>query len=236
MQTDMAYSQTLSLDVSSQKNKTFIIIIVITIVLCFGCGINIPVKGSGKAVSEKRGISGFHTVDLKGSMDVEVTRSDEFKCIVKGDDNIVPLIITEVKGQRLSISAKQSYSARQKLNIFLEMPELTEVVLSGSGNINMADVTKNTVSLRISGSGDIVAIGEARQVIATVSGTGNLQIERLVAEHVDVTINGSGDASVWAKQSLNARVNGSGNIIYAGDPDDIYNDVNGSGDIVKKQR
>ncbi len=232
----MAYNQTLSLGVSSQKNKIFIIIITIAIVLCSGCSINIPVKGSGKTASEKRGTSGFYTVDLKGSMDVEVTRSDEFKCIVKGDDNIVPLIITEVKDQRLYISAKQSYSTRQKLSIFLEMPELTEVALSGSGDINMANVTKDTVSLKISGSGNIVAIGEAKQVIAEVNGTGDLQIERLVAEHVDVTINGSGDANVWAKQSLNARVNGSGNIIYAGDPDNIYNDINGSGDIVKKQR
>lgn len=221
-------------------NKALNIIIALAIVFCAGCDINIHVgngkvvKGSGKVVSEGREISSFHAVDVKGSIDVEVTRADEFKCTVQGDDNIVPLIVMKVKGQRLDISAKQSYSTRQKPTVFLEVPELTEVVLSGSADIKMADVTKDTVVLRISGSGNIVASGKARQVTAEVSGSGDLQLARLVAEHVDVTINGSGDANVWAKQSLNARVSGSGDIIYSGDPEKVHSAVSGSGDIVKE--
>jgi hypothetical protein len=221
-------------------SKLFSIITVVAAGLYVGCDVNIHVgngeivKGSGRVVSERREISAFNSVDLAGAMDVEVTHSDTFKCTLRGDDNILPLIATEIRGQRLCLSTKQSYSTRQRLVVLLEAPELTEVVLNGSGNINMAGVTKDTIVIRIAGSGNIVASGAAKQVTAEISGAGNLMLGGLAAENVDVVISGSGDANVWAKQSLHARVNGSGDILYSGNPEKVQTHVNGSGRIVKK--
>jgi len=220
--------------------KLFSIITVVAVGIGVGCDVNIhvgngmTVKGSGRVVSERREISGFNSVDLAGSMDVEVTHSDTFKCTLRGDDNILPLIVTDIREQRLCISTRQSYSTRQRLVVLLEAPEITEVALNGSGDINMTGVTRDRIVLRIAGSGNIVASGTAQQVDAEVSGSGDLKLGGLVAEKVKAVITGSGDADVWAKQSLHAMVNGSGDIIYSGNPEKLQTHLNGSGHIVKK--
>lgn len=204
------------------------------------CDVNINgpfgkvVKGSGAVVSEKREVQDFDQINLKGSMDVRVTRADEFRCIVKADDNIIPLILTEVRGPSLHISVKGSYSTSQKIAVILELPKLSEIVLSGSGDVNAVDVILDDALLKIAGSGDITAAGVAKNIVAEINGSGSLNLASLKVDHVDVAVNGSGDAAVWVTESLNAKVNGSGDIIYSGDPEKIDRAVNGSGDIVKK--
>lgn len=215
------------------------IISALAIGACAGCDINIHVgqgpsiKGSGNVVTESREVSPFSALDLKGSMDVEVTRGDAFKCTLRGDDNILPLITTEISGQRLCVSAKQNYSTRQRLVVLLEAPELTDVLLSGSGNISLADVTRDTFALKISGSGNVVGKGTTKQMTVEVNGSGNLKLGELAADRVEVTLNGSGNAEISAKLSLTAKVNGSGNITYSGNPEKVQTDVSGSGHISK---
>lgn len=216
------------------------IISALAIGLCAGCDVQFhigtekPIEGSGNVVTESRELSNFNAFDLQGSMDVEVTRGDTFKCTLRGDDNILPLIVTQVNGQRLCVSSKQSYSTRQRLVVLLEAPALSEVLLSGSGNIRLVDVTRDTFALKLNGSGNIVGRGTAKQMTVEVNGAGNLKLGDLAADNVEVTINGSGNADVSAKQCLRAKVNGSGDITYSGNPAKVQTDVHGSGRISKK--
>lgn len=212
----------------------------LTISLCAGCDINIHVgqgpsiKGSGNVVTESREVSPFTALDLRGSMDVEVTRGDAFKCTLRGDDNILPSITTEIKEQRLCVSSKQSYSTRQRLVVLLEAPALADVLLSGSGNISLADVTRDTFALKINGSGNVVGSGTTKQMTVEVNGSGNLKLGELAADNAEVTLNGSGNAEVSAKRSLRAIVNGSGDITYSGNPEKVQSEMRGSGHISKK--
>ena len=53
-------------------------------------------------------------------------------------------------------------------------------------------------------------------------------------KNINKTINGSGDIEVNVEKSLDATVNGSGGIIYFGNPNDLKQKINGSGDITQK--
>src|SRR5205085_3408273 len=53
-------------------------------------------KGSGKIVTEKRNVSGFKGVDVGGDFQVEITAGKEFAVEIETDDNLLPLIETEV--------------------------------------------------------------------------------------------------------------------------------------------
>ena len=44
-------------------------------------------------------------------------------------------------------------------------------------------------------------------------------------------INGSGDAVLHVTERLSAQINGSGDIVYYGNPPDVSRRVNGSGDV-----
>ena len=91
----------------------------------------------------------------------------------------------------------------------------------------------NNLSLNISGSGDILAIGKVQKLIANINGSGDLMLSKLNTNHATVTINGSGDAAIWASESLKGKINGSGDIEYYGDPQNVQSKVNGSGEINK---
>ena len=134
----------------------------------------------------------------------------------------------------LEISTEGRYSTNNPLIVYLTMPFLDKAKIIGSGDMTISDVTKDKVILTITGSGDITASGSVGILEAVVSGSGDLSLQNLQADHVNVTINGSGDAGVWANQSISAQVNGSGDIVYFGNPAKVDTQVNGSGDITKR--
>jgi hypothetical protein len=191
-------------------------------------------EGSGKTATENRNIGSFEKLQLDISANVTVTAGKIVRCVVTADDNILPLILTESVDNILRVSAKQSFSTRQKVKIDIEIPLLKSVEVNGSGDVEMTGVTKDKISLLISGSGDITAKGDVKELSANINGSGDLHASKLAAKKVTVTVDGSGDAYVQAIDSLKASVNGSGNIVYIGTPSDVQVVVKGSGDVTKK--
>ena len=220
--------------------KKFIILsLTFLLIACNACifhmnGFGVTAKGSGNIINDSRELTDFHTVEIVGSMDAVIVSGESVSCNVKGDDNLVPLVKTAVTNNTLEISTKGSYSTKSPLIVYLTMPALDEARIIGSGDMTISDVTKDKVVLTISGSGDITATGSVEVLEAVVSGSGDLSLQNLQADHVNITINGSGDAEVWANQSISAQVNGSGDIIYTGNPAKVITQVNGSGDITKR--
>ena len=220
--------------------KKFIILsITFLLIACNACivqmnGSGVTIKGSGTIIKENRELMDFYTVEIVGSVDVDIVSGDSFSCNVEGDDNLVPIVETAVSNNTLEISTEGSYSTKNPLIVYLTMPVLDKAKIIGSGDMTISDVTKDKVILTITGSGDITASGSVGILEAVVSGSGDLSLQNLQADHVNVTINGSGDAEVWANQSISAQINGSGDITYTGSPAKVDTQVNGSGDITKR--
>ena len=135
--------------------KYVTLIMIVFIVSCYS---GKTINGSGNVISESRELLNFNVLELIGSIDVNMTTGNEYSCIVEGDDNLVPLILTEVKNGHLHISVKQSYSTRIGLVVNIETPEFEEVSIIGSGDVNLTGIAQDNVSLKISGSGDIIKI------------------------------------------------------------------------------
>jgi hypothetical protein len=192
------------------------------------------VAGSGKRATENRELSSFTDLYLNIGADVTVRAGEQPKCLITADDNLLPLILTECSGHALRISATESYSSTQRIAIAIETPLVTRAEISGSGKINIAEVTKEKIALVINGSGDITAGGKAAELSATINGSGSLHAASLQAATVTVGINGSGNADVQATDALTADIHGSGNITYVGTPPTLQTTVNGSGKIANK--
>jgi len=192
------------------------------------------VEGSGKLATENRELGNFNELHLNISADVTVTAGKKHQCKITADDNILPLIFTECSGNELKISAKESYSSNQKVMIAIETPLLTSAVMNGSGKIDVTDVTKDQLTLVISGSGDITAKGKVARLTATINASGDVHATGLEAERATITVNGSGDADVNVTDILGAKIYGSGDITYIGSPSKVHISVTGSGEITKK--
>jgi hypothetical protein len=219
--------------------KKIAVIIMLTAVLLSGCNfipvnINISViKGSGSVTSETRTVTGFTSVSLVGSADVDVKFGDTESVVVSADDNIVPLIETKVENNQLIIGSKPGvrYSTTNPVIVTLTMKSMDSAVLSGSGNFTVHDISADSLKLDLTGSGNLTVNGTANSVAIMLSGSGNVTCDGLQAKDASVTITGSGNVSVYASSSLDAVVSGSGNIKYSGNPASVNKSVTGSGTI-----
>ena len=204
-----------------------------TIIIITSCVSMNSIKGSGNIVSEDRELTNFNSIKLLGSINLNINSSDNYNCTIIGDDNLINLIKTEVLHNSLQISMNKSYSSTKGLVVNVNAPMYDEVSISGSGDININNFKNETLSLNISGSGDITANGEVQTFIANISGSGDIISTELTSKSATITISGSGDAKILATDSISAKINGSGNIEYYGNPLNVESKINGSGDIIK---
>ncbi len=240
------------------KNR-FWILIAFLVLLSMSCTITFGgtgLTGSGKVITETRNVSGFHAVDLAGFGELSITQGDSEALTVEGEDNILPKITTEVKNGTLTIGVDQSagplgLNPTRTVRYTLTVKDLDRLDLTGSGNIHSSSLKSTQMTITMSGSGNITLDKlEATDLSVTLSGSGNVDTSGTVTSQTvrlsgsgsyragnlksgktDVTITGSGSATVWATDSLQASISGSGSVDYYGSPQSIDKSVSGSGSI-----
>lgn len=203
-------------------------------VVLAACSSVTGVKGSGAAKSEVRPIAGaFDAIDIGGAFDAEITVGSEPRVELSGDDNLLPLITTELDGHTLRIGSKQNLRPSLKLIARITAPQLTAVDVSGSADVKVHGARGDRLALHISGSGDLRGDGAVHELAVEVSGSGDLELASLTAERAHVRISGSGEADVAVSQNLDVDISGSGTVRYHGDPA-IKKSISGAGDLVKQ--
>lgn len=107
-----------------------------------------------------------------------------------------------------------------------------QIAVSGSGSIT-SSVNAGKLSAAVSGSGALNLAGNVKNADIKVSGSGHIRANDLKTDVVDASISGSGNIHVLANKSINARVSGSGRLIYTGNPTNVISNTSGSGRVVK---
>lgn len=220
-------------------NRKAIIILTACGILLLSCSVSLngqqTINGSGKVSSETRSVSGFSAVSIEGSGDVDIVIGPEESVVVEAEDNILPVIQTVLEKNVLVIRTKRNTSIQttKPIKIHITMKSLSGVRIPGSGNITVSELNGDSFSIALPGSGNITVEGTANMVNITLGGSGNIDCANLKARSATVTINGSGNITVYANESLDAIINGSGDIRYSGNPARVNKDVRGSGNIHK---
>lgn len=236
--------------------RSIISILIILPLLAIGCAslpattVNVT-RGSGRVVSENRDVKDFQGVSLSGSGDLIITQGNSETLRIDAEDNILPLIESEVRGGTLYLGFKPnsgSITTNVPVKYTLSVKILNAINLSGSGSVqadnlkanslaittsgsgsvDIKTLTTDTLKLIMSGSGSASLAGLAGQQTAQVSGSGSYQAGSLDTQQTTTILTGSGNMTVWARDSLNITNSGSGSVDYYGKP--ILNQViTGSG-------
>ena len=218
------------------------------------------VKGNGNMTTIERSVGDYDAVALSGWFDVNLVAGNEGELTLKGEENLLEYIKTEVKDGKLTIKVKKGInlkpsSWKKGMGIYVTVPveDINAVTLSGSGDIVgkttlkannfktsisgsgdiTLDVDANEVKATMSGSGDINLSGKTGDLEVRVSGSGDIKAYDLEADYVSAEVSGSADVKVTVNQTLKARVSGSGDISYRGNPKKIDSKTSGSGDVSK---
>ena len=229
-------------------------VIVLTITGCIIVINGKSVQGSGNIITQEREVSEFSKVHLKGSGKVFLTPGEKQSLEIKTDDNVLPLIETDVSGNKLTISHGNHHLRPTSFEVYITLENLEGVRISGSGDIigkgrfvtdtlyaeisgsgdmNL-EVETGLLETKISGSGSIHLSGKAQDYRVSISGSGEINAFDVQAETVSVKISGSGDCRVHAAESLDAKISGSGDVYYKGRPR-INTKISGSGSLKSRE-
>lgn len=234
--------------------KIYHIIIVLFIFTIAITACNGETRGSGKVVAEERSVSGFERVDLSGVGSATIIQGDTEKLVIEAEDNIMPLVTSEVKDGTLFLGQKENalLTPTEPIKYTVTMVNITglsasgsggfdaetietstlELSLSGSGGINVTTLDADSLAVKISGSGLVRVGGQVNDQQVDISGSGEHRGTDLVSNIGEITINGSGKAIVRVNDTLDVNIEGSGLVSYYGDP--VVNaNVTGSGSVEK---
>ncbi len=214
------------------------------------------IKGNGKMTTETRTTSDYDGIKCSGSFDYILVSGTEGQLTLEGESNLLEHIVTEVKDGKLHVRTKKgkniSTSWNKTIKVTIPVQDVSYVSLSGSGDLwnegttlstgtldvalsgsgdVVLDVNAQSVSGKVSGSGDLTLRGTTNSLKASVAGSGDFHGFDLKSVNTDVSVNGSGDAAVYCSGDLKARVSGSGDIEYRGNPKTKDTKVSGSGSI-----
>lgn len=191
------------------------------------------IQGSGRVADETRDLGDITSIVLQSSADVDVTFGDAGSVVVEAEDNILPLIETKVQNGQLVISTRPNarISTTRPVRVRVITQSLDMISLRGSGNIKVSDLDGDALQIDLPGSGNITVTGAVNKVEITLRGSGEIICSGLKAKAAAVQLPGSGNVTVYASESLDANIQGSGNIQYSGDPVTVHRNVTGSGNI-----
>jgi hypothetical protein len=174
-------------------------------------------RGSGNLTSESRQISSITGVELDTSGDLTLTQGDSESLTIEAEDNLLPLLTSEVVNGTLKLSTKPntSISATKPIKYTLTVKNIAALIANGSGSITSSDL--------VSANGFEIAL----------SGSGSLNLSSLKSDKVSVSLNGSGSADIdmLNAQSLDANLSGNGALQVAGTTPDQHINLSGSGDF-----
>jgi Putative auto-transporter adhesin, head GIN domain len=192
------------------------------------------VVGSGNRKTEERSVAEFDEIVVEGAYQVEVTCGQPLSLRLEADDNILPLIRTEVEGRRLRITQARGMSLKSMPVVRIGVPDLKVVSIPGASDFRLSGVRNDALKIGVEGAARLRASGETGTLDLTLSGAGLIDARELRARSAAVVSNGAGLTSVYATESLDATVNGIGSIDYYGDPKAVSPQINGIGRINKK--
>ncbi|HUX58867.1 MAG TPA: head GIN domain-containing protein [Bacteroidales bacterium] len=227
---------------------------IILLVFVFGIAVTTCLSISKSVVKETRDLAGFTKVNFGVSGNLYINLGKEFKVVLEGEQSLLENIETNVSGGKLVIKKSNwRRNMNEKLTVYITMPEVKGLAVSGSGKAEIKDAVKSddlslsvsgsgklfasdvevsNMNCSISGSGDIILGGNGNisRADLSISGSGSYSGEAAKIATLEISISGSGNCSCYVTESLKASVSGSGSVNYMGSPR-VDARVSGSGRV-----
>lgn len=189
------------------------------------------VKGSGNSATEHREVSRFTGIDVSSSFQVEITAQKDFSVTVEADDNILPLIETEVNRGVLNIECSRRVSPKTPMKIIISAPDIESIETSGVANVTLNSLKNAGLNIDSSGASKVLVTGETSKLVVDVSGATKIDTEGLVTENADVDSSGASSVKVNVTGTLRSDASGASKITYSGTPRELNTKKSGAASV-----
>ena len=210
-------------------------LLIVLIALGAAChGIHRGVLGSGKLLKEKRNVGSFNSISTEGAFDIQVVCQKPQEVEISGDDNILPLVTTEVSNNVLHVRNLRNYSTSEPLTLRISAPDLVGIHSSGAGTIEVSGLKNDRFEIDVNGAPTIRVSGETKALKIDANGAGTIDTHKLRAARAQVESKGVSGVEVWAAEQLDVTVSGPSHVTYRGSPV-VNKTVNGPGSVEKRE-
>lgn len=217
-----------------------------------------PTEG---AADENRVLPTFNRLQHRGYGNLTLAQGDREELIIDAPEAIRANIQTEVKNNALIISYQANwwdwldfgFWGRNRVEFHLTMRDITDLDISGAGNLVCDAIHSPQLSIEHSGAGNITVTGldleklkvhqqgagnttvkgKTNDQEVLMSGAGNYDAKDLDSHTARATLSGVGNASLWVQDTLDISMSGVGNVDYYGSPA-LTRHTSGVGHITSK--
>ena len=215
--------------------KKLLLMLLVVALFAAGCMFHHDqVVGSGQRKREKREITAFTSISTEGAYQIEVISQQPLGLEIEADDNVLPLITTDVSGGVMHIKSKRSFSVKQPIVLRISTPNLEGISASGAGSVEVSDLKNDKFDIDSNGAPSIKVSGVTGTINIEANGAGKVDAHKLRADKGTVEANGVAKVEVFARDELNVTVSGPASVIYRGDPK-LNKTLNGPGSIERRE-
>jgi hypothetical protein len=186
----------------------------------------------GPIRTEQRALAPYSGMRVDAPAEVTFSPSERSAVTITAPSDILPLIETDVSDGTLVIALKGSVVLSSPIVIAATGPGLGAIALAGSGSVKAAGLSGPALDISLAGSGVVAATGNVERISIRLTGSGDVDVAAIRAAEVRGLIAGSGTIRAFARESVAARITGSGAFFVSGDPPHRASSVTGSGEIL----
>jgi hypothetical protein len=211
-------------------------------------------KGNGNVKKQDREISSFSAISTSSGLNVYLRQGDKESITVEADENLLDLIVTRVKGDKLVIKTEDPVRRAKKLDVYVTFVNVDEISVSSGSDLESRSMLKfETLDISVSSGADATLELEADDVTCSVSsgadarlsGTANsfygkassgsdLRAADLKTKHCRAKASSGGDVSVYATESIDASASSGGDVNYYGNPTKVNTSNSSGGDVSRR--
>jgi len=187
---------------------------------------------------ERRMIDDFDELSVTGLIEVELMQGDKPGITIISEGITMDKIVTENDGRRLKISMKPGFYRDVHVAVKLTYTYLSSIRLqagaalysayiihsdrleirAGSGSKIDAELDVASVSIKVGEGSRAILSGNATYEEARIGTGGQLYADELLAEQINIRISTGAEAEVYAKRSVEGKVNTGGDLAIYGNP------------------
>ena len=214
--------------------KKLLSLILLTLLVTAGCHHGFAgVKGSGKREIQKREIGPFTSISTEGAFHLEIVCGKDVSLEVQGDDNILPLVSSEVRGNVLRLANTKGYSVDEPITFRISVPNLEAISADGAGKIQITGVNNDRLQIASNGAANITVSGTTKMVGVDTNGASRIDTHNLRSAQAIVDTKGASKVDLGVCDKLDVNVSGVSQVTYRGDPV-VNKTIHGPGKVEKR--
>lgn len=169
------------------------------------------------------------------SLFLDVNIDNTPSLILKCDDNLVSSIHFEVIDNELNIRTSDSFQTQHPISIYLSLPQLSSLILSGASSLSGSFYGQN-IDIELSGSSHIKLSGITQSIKLNTSGASQAFLSELETKEANILASGASKTHVWATDCLEGKVSGASSLYFDGLPSQTNIKTSGAASIKNKDK